>query len=358
LLAGFYQTNEVKPELLGSAISRLFLGTKLECAQCHDHPFAPYSKQQFWEFAAFFGEFTPLPPVPPTFVGPLTPQYEKNRVTIPNTDRTVEAKYFDGGLPEWVDSRTPREELARWLTAPDNPFFARNLANRTWAKFFGVGLIDPVDEPGDANPPSHPELLDELSRAFVASGFDNRFLVRAITRTRAYQLGSRMTHPTQADPRRFARMNMKALSGNQIYDSFLIATGAKEQVQPREQFFDFNNQFPRNQFRTAFPTALKPTEAQTSILQALMLMNGQLVADQTSLDRSEILAAVIDAPFLDSGKKVEALFLAAVTRPPTDDERERYASYIDRGGPSGDKKKAVADVFWVLLNSTEFLFNH
>ena len=358
LLAAFYQANEIKPEQLGSVVSRLFLGTKLECAQCHDHPFAPISRQQFWEFAAFFGEFTPLPPVPPSFVGPLTPQYEKNRITIPNTDKTVVARYSDGTPPDWSDDRSPREELARWLTAAENPYFARNLANRMWAKFFGVGLIDPVDEPGDNNPPSHPELLDELARSFAAGGFDNRLLIRAITRSQAYHLTSRLTHPTQADPRRFARMNMKALSGSQIYDSFLTATGARDQNPQRENFFDFGNQFPRSQFQTAFPTANKPTEAQTSILQALMLMNGRLAADQTSIGKSEVLAAVLDAPFMDTGKRVEVLFLAALTRRPTDEELERYASYVDRGGPSGDKKKALADVFWVLLNSTEFLFNH
>src|SRR6185295_7041 len=91
-VGSFYSANDVKPENLGAAASRLFLGIKLECAQCHDHPFAPYTRDQFWEFAAFFGEFTPLPPVAPSFVGPLTPQYEKNRLTVPNTENTVVAR--------------------------------------------------------------------------------------------------------------------------------------------------------------------------------------------------------------------------------------------------------------------------
>ena len=103
---------------------------------------------------------------------------------------------------------------------------------------------------------------------------------------------------------------------------------------------------------------MKTTESQTSILQSLMMMNGRQVSDQTSLAGSDVLAAVADAPFLDTEGRVEALFLAALTRKPTPHEREQYASYVERGGPSGDKKKALADVFWVLLNSTEFLFNH
>ena len=102
----------------------------------------------------------------------------------------------------------------------------------------------------------------------------------------------------------------------------------------------------------------KRHESQTSILQSLMMMNGRQVTDQTSLAGSDVLAAVADAPFLDTGGRVEALFLEPLTPKPTPQEREQYASYVDRGGPSGDKKKALADVFWVLLNSTEFLFNH
>jgi hypothetical protein len=354
----FYEANEFKPEQLAAAASRLFLGVKLECAQCHDHPFAPLSREQFWQMAAFFGDFAPLPPVPPSFVGPLQPQYTKNRIAVPNADRTVAAVFFDGEVPEWTNDREPREELGRWIAAADNPFFARNVANRTWARFFGIGIVDPVDEPGDANPPSHPEVLDELAKGFAAAKFDNRFLIRVITRTKAYQLTSRLSHPTQADARRFARMPLKGLTGGQIYDSFVAATGYKGAgFQPNEDFFDPRGRSPRGQFQKAFPGG-KPTEARTSILQALMMMNGAAVADQTTLATSEVLAAVADAPFLSTEGRVETLFLAALTRFPTPDERERFASYVDRGGPSGDKQKALADVFWALLNSTEFLFNH
>jgi hypothetical protein len=104
-LVGFYQANEAKAENLGAAVSRLFLGVKLECAQCHDHPFAPYTKDQFWEFAAFFAEMEPLPANRPGFVSPTQPQSEKNRLTIPNTDKTVVARYFDGSNPEWANDR-------------------------------------------------------------------------------------------------------------------------------------------------------------------------------------------------------------------------------------------------------------
>src|SRR5207248_5141129 len=123
--------------------------------------------------------------------------------------------------PDWSDERSPRQELARWLTRPDNPYFAKNMANRVWAHFFGYGIPDPVDEPGDNTPPSHPELLEELGRAFAAAKFDNRVLVRGITRSQAYQLSSRLTHPSQASGRSFARMSMKGLTPQQLFDSLV-----------------------------------------------------------------------------------------------------------------------------------------
>ena len=358
-IQSFYQAAQSKPENLGSTVTRAFLGVKLECAQCHDHPFAPYTREQFWQLAAFFGEFTPLPPNRPSFVGPVKPQADNNTLAIAGTSRKVTAAFKDGTSPNWTDDKSPREELADWVTAPENQYFARNLANRVWAQLFGVGILDPVDEPGENNPPSHPELLEALAKGYADCGFDQRAMIRAIVASKAYNRTSRISHPSQGDPRRFARMNVKSLTGHQIYDSFATATGVRDN-QPRNQaYYDQGNgAVTRFSIKTLFPDPPKPTETQTSILQALALMNGRLTADQTSLDKSEILAAVIDAPFLNTEKRLETLFFTALTRKPTPEELEKLASYVDRGGPSGDKKKALADVFWVLLNSPEFLFNH
>lgn len=360
-LASFYSANEGKPEALGSTVSRLFLGMKLECAQCHDHPFAPYSKEQFWQFAAFFAELNPLNGPRPGFVGPIQPQSDRNKINILATNRRAIATFFDGTSPNWVPERTPREELAAWLTTAKNPYFSPNMANRVWAHFFGIGIVDPVDEPGENNPASHPELLKDLGDAFADGGFDNRMLIRAITRTKAYQLTSRMTHPGQADPRRFAKMNMKGLSPAQLFDSLVAATGFREPAQFRnQQNFGFVQQGnPRSEFLTRFANNERATETNTTILQALMLMNGRFIGDQTDLAKSEILAAIADMPGWDTKQRITNLFLTAFGRNPTADELEKYGSYVDRGGANNNnKKQALADVFWVLLNSPEFLFNH
>lgn len=359
-LAGFYSANEGRPENLGSVASRLFLGVKLECAQCHDHPFAPYTRDQFWQFASFFAELNPLSGARPGFVGPMQPQSDRNSLGIPGTDKTVTAMFFNGQKPEWTPERSPRVELADWLVSAKNPYFSKNMANRMWAHFFGIGILDPVDEPGENNKPSHPELLDKLGKAFAESGFDNRFLIRAITRTKAYQLTSKMTHPGQADPRRFARMNLKGLTPSQLFDTLVAATGFREPAFMRNQrnfgFVQPNN--PRSQFLVRFASNERTTEMNTTILQALMLMNGDFIGTQTDLVKSEILAAIVDMPGWDTKQRVSNLFLTAFARNPTPEELEKFSSYVDRGGAKGDKKQALADVFWVLLNSPEFLFNH
>lgn len=359
-LVGFYQANEAKAENLAAAVSRLFLGVKLECAQCHDHPFAPYTKDQFWEFAAFFAELEVLPANRPGFVGPPQPQSDKNRITIPNSEKTVVARYFDGTDPEWSTQRSPREELAAWLTSRKNPYFAKNLANRMWAHFFGYGILDPIDEPGENNQPTHPELLEELANAFADARFDYRVLIRGIVRSQAYQLSSKLTHPTQADARRFARMNLKGLTAGQLFDSMVAVTGHREPGFMRQNQFNFNPQpnNPRSQFLNRFASNERAPEATTTILQALMLMNGQFVTDVTSLEKGEVLGAIVEVPGWDTRQRVTALFLTSFARSPAPDELERFASYVDRGGPHGDPKRALADVFWVLLNSPEFLFNH
>jgi hypothetical protein len=361
-LQAFYDVADGKPEEMAAAASRLFLGVKLECAQCHDHPFAPYSRDQFWEFAAFFGEFTPLSPVAPSFVGPLPPQYESNRLTIPNTNREVSARYFTGGEPDWSPNRTPRAELAAWLTKPDNPLFARNLANRLWAHLFGRGLIDPIDEPGEENPPSHPAVLDAIAKAVVDSNYDIRVVLKGIALSRAYQLSSEQTHPSQAEPKHFARMTVKGLTGHQIFDSLNTASeqpaAAKGEGVGSRRFAASEVQGGnRGEFVSRFPQTNRRTESATSILQSLMLMNGKYVSGLATAAQNPLLAR-LQKWYDSTDVQVETLFLATLGRYPTKAEAERYEAFVNTGGGTGNETQALKDVFWVLVNGTEFLLNH
>jgi hypothetical protein len=357
--AAFYQVNEMKPENLAAATSRLFLGVKMECAQCHNHPFAKWTRKQFWEYAAFFAGIRPQQANAGVF-SPAVDDPRVHEITIPGLEKKVRAKFLDGRDPDFKGETQPRAALAAWVTAPDNPYFARAAANRMWEHFFGVGLVDPVDDFREENPASHPALVDDLAKGLVRHGYDLKFLIRAITLSQTYQRTSEMTHANQADLRAFARMPVKGLSAEQIFDSLALAVGYRENGR-RGRGFGFNAAFgsPRAEFLSKFANPVdRRTEYQTSILQALALMNGKFIADATSLERSETLAAVADSPFMDVRQKLDTLYLAALARPMRSSEAGRLVGYVSRGGPSRDPRKALADVFWVLLNSSEFILNH
>jgi hypothetical protein len=225
-----------------------------------------------------------------------------------------------------------------------------------WEHFFGIGLVDPVDDMRDENPATHPELLDDLGRGLVAAKFDLKFLIRAITLSKAYQRTSEMTDKLQEDVRLFARMPLKGLTAEQVWDSLVTAVAYKEPPGPNRGF-QLNNA--RQEFIAKFSNPVdRKTEFTTSILQALSLMNGKFIADATSLDRSETLMAVLDSPFMDTKQKLATLYLAALGRPMRPKEISRLVPYVNGGGPSRNPNKALADVFWVLLNSSEFILNH
>jgi len=338
----FYQANENKPENLAGTTARIFLGVKLECAQCHNHPTADWKKEQFWEYAAFFAG-------PPQGGVPA-------KIRIPSTDKSVEARFLDGSTPQPKDMNNPRSTLADWMTAPANKYFARAAVNRLWSYFFGTGLMEPVDSLSDDG--DHKELLDELARDFAEHGFDIQFLIRAIVNSGVYQLSSVAGQSKPEAEAHFARMAVRGLSPEQLFDSLVEATRYREPLPPNQRR-GARTLSARAEFLAQFTNQHeKRTEIQTSILQALALMNGKFTADATSLIHSETLAAVIDAPFMDSAGRVQTLFLATLSRLPDAGEKARLVQYVDRGGPSGSSRQALADIFWALLNSSEFFLNH
>jgi hypothetical protein len=352
----FYQANDVKAENLAASTTRLFLGVKLECAQCHDHPHDHWTRKQFWEYAAFFSGLRA--DMNGDFITAVRENPESRSLKIPGTERVVPARFLDGSEPRWSAETVTRAALAQWITDANNPYFARAAVNRLWAHFFGIGLIEPVDEVSDDNRPSHPELLDELARQFVAHQFDIKFLIRAITGSQTYQRTSAATDPSQEDPRLFARMALKGLSPEQFFDSLSEATGFWEEARPAPRLDGQPLNTPRAMFLAKFTSQEKRTEWQTSILQALALMNGKFIDDATSIARSKTLAAVVDAPFLNTEQRIETLYLAALSRKPRTDELARLVKYVTGGHPKDNQKDALADVFWALLNSGEFMFNH
>src|SRR5262249_3592251 len=149
--AAFYFGNENKAENLAGATSRIFLGVKIECAQCHPHPFAKWKQTQFWEYAAFFNG---LQQFQPGRGGQQPVNQFLREIKIPDSDKVAKAKFLDGKDPQWKDGVPTRNPLADWLTAPENPYFARAAVDHVWSYFFGISLLEPIMEPSNDNPPT------------------------------------------------------------------------------------------------------------------------------------------------------------------------------------------------------------
>jgi len=378
--AAFYFANENKPENLAGTTARLFLGVKLECAQCHPHPFAKWTKNQFWEFAAFFSgvngqQFFQQ--------GKQAPRPGNGRqIQIPGTKDVVKAKFLSGKEPAWKDNESGQKVLADWITARDNPFFAKATVDMVWQYFFGVSLLEPIIEPHDDSPITHPELLDELAKEFVAHNYDLKFLIRVIVHTQAYQRSSEPAGKgTPDDLLLFARMPVRGMTPEQFFDSLLKATDYTPQMnQNVNRGFPFNQQAgPRGEFLSKFASQDRRNETQTSILQALFMMNGKFLEARTKFYPTMTMEKVFELgegrrkgmtieenlPMhtlalqnTPTAQKVRSLYMLVLSRPPRAEESERMVRYIDAGGANGDPRRAVADVYWALLNSGEFMLNH
>jgi Protein of unknown function (DUF1549)/Protein of unknown function (DUF1553) len=356
--AAFYQSAEFKPELLAASTSRVFLGIQLQCAQCHDHPFASWKRQQFWQFAAFLKDTqNESAEMASPVANVLALLQDSNSLKIPDTKIVVKPQFLDGSTPDFSSGQTKRTVLARWITDQSNPWFAEAAVNRLWDHFFGRGLVSPVDHLDTAGPPSQPELFDELSQQFILNGYDLKYIIRAITATDAYQRSSRQSAGIPSDQQLalFARMPLRRMSGDQLYASFVEATGFQAPAASNSPLADGS---PRDDFQSRFNDSSVPrTDAPTTILQALSVMNGKYVAQATDPKQSRIFAAVADAPYLDTPGRVELLFLTALSRRPDDSERQTIAAYLGDAN-SKDQRAALADLFWSLLNSAEFVLNH
>jgi hypothetical protein len=353
----FFFANENKPENLAGATSRVFLGVKLECAQCHAHPFAQWKQMQFWEYAAFFSgvqQFNRRP-------GQGGFNVNSREIKIPNTDKVAKARFLNGQEPRWQQNAPTIKVLADWMTTSDNPYFARAAVDHVWGYFFGVSLLEPILEPTPDSPPAHPELLDTLAKEFADHNFDLKFLIRAIVQTEAYARSSGTVSKHKDEINLFARMPVRGLSPEQLFDSMSEATDYVDpyanQMQFQQQQFNGGQATPRQAFLAKFTSQDRRTETHTSILQALFLMNGKFLSERTKLENNKSLFTIATAPTTNA-RRVETLYLLVLSRLPRPDELERRVRYIESGGPRHSQQEAVADVYWALLNSGEFMLNH
>jgi hypothetical protein len=360
----YFQAHDAAPEKIATSAAELFLGVKLHCAQCHDHPYADWKQREFWGFAAFFARTKPAD----AGMGMMRTAYRlvdtpEGEVKLPESEEVVPPKYPRGEQVE-DDSAARRSQLVLWLTSRDNRFFSRAAVNWAWSHMFGRPLVESLDDAEGDELSTNAKLLNELADYFVKSGFDLQQLWRTLANTQAYQLSSRHDDPDAAKPKLFARMLPKPLTPEQLFDSFVVlspsiaASGVPMAAAINATATSLDEDPNRLDFcRRMRPPPGEATEFRAGTLQALMLMNGRTTTGATSPDSSSLVGA-LEAPFMTDKDRVEAMFLATLSREPDAAEREMFVEALAECKTPEDRSAALSDMFWALLNSTEFAFNH
>ncbi len=346
--------------------AQLFLGTRLQCAQCHNHPFDRWTMDDYYGFTAFFGGVSQKRGATATEVF-IYNQNEKCVAEHPVDGRKMTPRYLGG--EDIKPDADPREALAVWLTSPDNKVFARNLANRAWSHFFGRGVIEPVDDARISNPPSNEELLAVMAAKLAERKFDLRALLRDICTSRTYQLSSMANDSNATDDRYFSRSYVRRLQAEVLLDTVHRVTGTPSSLSGQMpgtravQIFDggadkesFLKNFGASKRETvcACEVRMEPTLTQT-----LALINGSTL--DSALQRSPFLNELAAAPEPQEPEQaVEKIFLRALARKPSPYEVGRImssASELDLKDKN-IRRKFYEDVLWGVMNTTEFTFNH
>jgi hypothetical protein len=337
--AAFYFAVGNSPDRVAESVGRGLIGVRLGCAQCHNHPFAKWKREHFWGLAAFFAGTGTTPGV----VG----DGFTTKITPPESTKEYEAKFLEGPAPKFPAGRSPRAVLADWIATPENHYFAANVVNRVWQDLCGTPLASTIDDLDTLDAKEREQILDELAAKFAANGCNLRWLVEGICRSKAYQQAS------TADPERGAAQRpVRVLSPDQVFAALDQALSLKKGrgLSPR-----FTPEGQNLMARLEEARGATPTDFKGGIPQALLLMNGPMIAQATSLDDSMTLTAVVEAPFLKDTEKVDALFLAAYSRLPRPEERDRCLKVVRAEHDRKARRQAYANIFWALLNSPEFV---
>lgn len=366
------------PENMMGEEVRVFMGRRLDCAQCHDHPYERWTQDQFWGMAAFFGSMFRLGANPESVVfdspdgrevAADVPSPTELRVLHPRTGQEVAPTLLNGTRVSFGGPGFPRGELARWITS--HPYFAEASVNRFWSYFFGRGIVDPVDDFRSNNPPTHPELLRRLAEDFASNGYDLRHLFRRIVRSRTYQLSSAVNRTNRADRLNYSRALSRSLDAEILLDAICDVTGVPE---------TFGNWLHRKKGRGGAPRGtravqLKETDiyqstfldtfgrpnrfsiperdGKSNLTQALHLLVGSTYNDKLWTEGARVYELFQRGA--SDGEIIQDLYLAAFSRFPTPSEVEELERMIS-GTPS--REQALRDLQWAVITSREFAENH
>lgn len=339
-------------------IAQVFLGTRIQCAQCHNHPFDRWTQDDYYGFAAFFAQIGRKGTDDPR----ETVVFNRGggEVTHPVSRQVMKPKFLGGAAPD-VAGKDRREVLAKWLASPDNPYFATNLANIVWAHFFGVGIIHDVDDVRVSNPAANPELLQELGKRFTEYKYDFKKLVRDICTSRTYQLATQPNESNKGDTRNFARGAIRRIKAETFLDCLSQVTETKNKfpgLPLGARAVQIADGRVSTYFLTTFGRATRETvcscevRLEPTLSQSLHLLNGDSTTQKIQGGNlvGRRLAEKKSPPEI-----IEELYVRCLSRKPQPQELARLNAILAN---EPDQKKALEDIFWAILNTREFMFNH
>jgi hypothetical protein len=370
-VAWYRQVKDMKQQM--EDVAQLFLGTRMQCAQCHHHPFEKWSQQDYYGFAAFFSNVSRKPS---SFVGEEMIYHKRGIAQTTNirSKAAVMPTSLGGETLKLKPEQDPRFALADWMSAKDNPFFAHTLVNRYWKHFFNRGLVEPEDDMRETNPPVNPELLSALAANFVKSGYDMKKLIRTLVTSTTYQLSAVPNAHNAKDRQNFSRYYPKRLNAEVLYDAVntlldVETTFAGQAPGTRAVALPDNSYNQTTYFLSVFgrPDSSSACECErsqeASLAQSLHLLNASEI--QTQLSRGNGRADTLTKDTRPDDDKITDLYHIALSREPNADEVKFARAHLDKktAGKSSDKaskgkKEAYEDILWALLNTKEFLFNH
>lgn len=351
---------KVPPEALAEATAQLFLGVRILCAKCHNHPFERWTQNEYYSFAAFFGQVRRRGG--PTKGEETVYLDSRGEVTHLRTGQVMTPKLLGAAEVPPVKGLDRRVELAKWMTSPENPFFAKSIVNRVWSHLLGRGIVEPIDDFRDSNPPVNDALIEALAKDFAEHNFDLRYLVRTIMSSRTYQLTARVTPLNKDDFTYFSHSLARTLSAEQLADVISEVTGVPFEY-PGYPAGTRAAQLAGTGVKTGFlKTFGRPDrnlncecerEKDATLFQALKLITDRDIDAKLTSDTGRL------AKLAASGKTdleiLDELYFTALARAPSPKEKQEWTSYFSR---NPDRRKALEDLGWVLINSKEFLFRH
>jgi mono/diheme cytochrome c family protein len=355
----FYQT-ELDQLKLTENVAQVFMGMRIQCAQCHNHPFDRWTMDDYYGFKAFFSQIGRKQTDDPAEVIVYNSKGGESRHFL--TQAVMKPKFLGGDTPELKPTDDRRKVLADWMASPRNPYFARNIANITWAHFNGTGIVEPVDDVRVSNPPSNPELMGELAKKLTEYNYDMRKFVRDICNSQTYQRSTKVNETNAGDKRNFSHAQVRRVRAEVLLDAISQITDTPNKFQGLPlgaRAVQIADGAVTNYFLTTFGRAKRESvcscevKMEPTLSQALHLMNGDAVNDR--IKQGRVVAKMIQEKKGDR-EIVEDLFLRVFGRMPLEKEWASVQQAI--GSDTGARQSVLEDLFWALLNSKEFYFNH